>query len=750
MPLRRLHTSSSLRTNADYLATCHVSAFVRAAKCLACVSVVSVLVACGGSDSGGTAGGVLDSGQSTSNGSPVNDGGAASAGGTDSATSGTTAGDTAGTSAGGSDSVAGSIDAGQPPQTGPVSVPTPATIQLQTNEELAIDGEFELLPGIDGLTFPDQIFTVIAPPAHGNVIQTGSAPQFTYAPEQDFFGEDSFVYAIETGATARVIIDVININDPPVIFDDLQRVVEQGSIYAEIVDADDPDRDPLNFQATNLPAWLELDAATGVLNGTPAQVDVGIFENIAFRVTDPDGLFSEVQGIRIEVIDINDAPTINTDQFPETLDAGESISINLYPDDPDGDLVSVTVEQNDFLTASVTGSTLTIVAGELSDVTTVNLVIVATDLRGRVRREIVPLVLHPISSSGRGRTLRGRSGGEGIHLVVLGDGYRQDQLSQFRSHVEELIEIMQKDPGMETHFAAWNVHMVETASVDSGIDDNVAVDNRDTVFNSGYFCREIQRLICADQLEMYDVAITEYPNFDQIVMLVNDVRYGGSGGNVAISSIGSLEIALHEMGHSIAGLADEYVDRYQPDSMLPEYEEGRYANVSRSSDPATVPWSHWILDRGLLDVSDVETGVGIFTGAYYRAEGYYRPTFDSLMRSYEGELGPVNSEQWALSVYSMANPVLDLSPATRSVNLRSREEATFSVLPLFEPSIQSVEWRLDDQLIAHSGGRRSQVKLRLLPGSYELALKVRDVSGLIRKPEPHLGVFTWSWSLEVR
>lgn len=659
--------------------------------------------------------------------------------------------DTSGASDGGSTD--GNTDGVTPIGTGsgPVFADSarPQAIRLQTFEEVSIDGEFELLGESSGLEFPEQSFSIIKPPSNGTLFHSEPERQFTYAPEEDFFGEDTFTYSIGPGLAARVTIEVTDVNDPPVLSDDLPRVIEQDTAFTGLLNATDPDNESLSYFASNLPSWLSLDESTGLLSGTPTQADVGLFESISFTVADGAGQSSTIDDISIEVIDINDAPTINVDQFPDRLDASELVSVNLYPDDPDGDLVQVLVEQNDFLDINVVGSTVNVLATEVPEVTDVNLVVEAKDLRGRVAREIIPLTIYPINSTGRGRTIRGRSSGEGIHLIVLGDGYREDQQKQFRLDVEALIKKMQGDIGMLTHFSAWNVHMVETPSTDSGIDDNNGSDIRDTVFNTGYFCRGVQRLICGNQSKMYEVAIDEYPNFDQIVVLVNDDRYGGSGGNVAISSSDSLEIALHEMGHSIAGLADEYVDSYIPESSIPNYVEGRYPNVSSSSDPTVVPWKHWIVSDTSSTIVDAPSGVGIFEGAFYRPTGFYRPTRNSLMRSYDGVLGPVNGEQWALSVYSMSNPVLDLSPVTNSVSLLDGDVAEFYVVPLFDPTLQLVEWRLDSELIEHSGGKRPTVELDLPVGNYELTVKVSDSSGLIRKPGPHAGIFEWGWSITV-
>ena len=52
------------------------------------------------------------------------------------------------------------------------------------------------------------------------------------------------------------------------------------------------------------------------------------------------------------------------------------------------------------------------------------------------------------------------------------------------------------------------------------------------------------------------------PDWDHIVVIVNDTTYGGSGGSIATVSTNptALSIAQHEYGHSFTGLSDEYSD----------------------------------------------------------------------------------------------------------------------------------------------------------------------------------------------
>jgi hypothetical protein len=59
-----------------------------------------------------------------------------------------------------------------------------------------------------------------------------------------------------------------------------------GRQYSFVPTASDPNGDVLTFRITGRPAWATFDAATGRLQGTPTQADVGTNSNITISVTD--------------------------------------------------------------------------------------------------------------------------------------------------------------------------------------------------------------------------------------------------------------------------------------------------------------------------------------------------------------------------------------------------------------------------------------------------------------------------------
>src|SRR5690606_36148011 len=84
------------------------------------------------------------------------------------------------------------------------------------------------------------------------------------------------------------------------------------------------------------------------------------------------------------------------------------------------------------------------------------------------------------------------------------------------------------------------------------------------------------------------------PECDQITVIVNAPERGGAGGQVAWTSNSGAdwrEVAIHELGHSAFGLADEY-DYGGPDTF--DDDEPEEPNVTKVSNPANCKWSAFV------------------------------------------------------------------------------------------------------------------------------------------------------------
>src|SRR5262245_14971896 len=145
------------------------------------------------------------------------------------------------------------------------------------------------------------------------------------------------------------------------------------------------------------------------------------------------------------------------------------------------------------------------------------------------------------------------------NLVILGDGYQAGQIAQFAANVSSFVAKMQSEPPFGDMWAGINV-----ASTDSGADDPTACGGTGatprTYFDASFCNNGIQRLLVVNNATVFDVVNEEMPQAHMIMVLVNSPIYGGSGGAVAVVSLApsAVEIALHEMGHTAFGFADEY------------------------------------------------------------------------------------------------------------------------------------------------------------------------------------------------
>ncbi|HET7436923.1 MAG TPA: M64 family metallopeptidase [Thermoanaerobaculia bacterium] len=134
------------------------------------------------------------------------------------------------------------------------------------------------------------------------------------------------------------------------------------------------------------------------------------------------------------------------------------------------------------------------------------------------------------------------------------------------------------------------------------------------------------------------------------LLMVNSDTYGSSGGHVPVFSTAptAFEIALHEMGHSHFGLADEYpfpdgATKEGPGQHRPA--EPTEPNVTATLEP--LKWQAYVTAGISIpttsnpDCSSYDSQpnpyapqtVGAYEGAKYLRCGLYRPQYDCRMRT---------------------------------------------------------------------------------------------------------------------
>src|SRR5262245_26964016 len=183
-----------------------------------------------------------------------------------------------------------------------------------------------------------------------------------------------------------------------------------------------------------------------------------------------------------------------------------------------------------------------------------------------------------------------------VDLVVIGDGYTESELAKYATDVDAFIAgLFGQSPFAEyrNHF---NVHRVSLASAESGADHpsrNPPVF-KNTALDGTFDCSGIQRLTCVSLSKVNTVLSGVQPDMrDLVLVLLNDPEYGGSGGAVAVASIHPdvVEVILHEFGHTLGLLADEYGG--PPPPVCSTAVEPPEANATRATGPP-VKWGVWI------------------------------------------------------------------------------------------------------------------------------------------------------------
>ncbi|MFO7932721.1 MAG: LamG-like jellyroll fold domain-containing protein [Bacteroidales bacterium] len=155
--------------------------------------------------------------------------------------------------------------------------------ELSTNEDTDIVLSLDDLTVVDVDNEPEDLTLVVEPGL--NYTFTGT----TVTPAENFNGTlivNVHVDDLEgSSASFGVEIEVIPVNDPPVITSEPERNAYVDELYGFVFTATDPDGDELIKSAVSIPEFLNFDPNTGILGGTPT-VDYFGDHIIALKVSD--------------------------------------------------------------------------------------------------------------------------------------------------------------------------------------------------------------------------------------------------------------------------------------------------------------------------------------------------------------------------------------------------------------------------------------------------------------------------------
>ena len=212
---------------------------------------------------------------------------------------------------------------------------------LSGNEDASVSGAM-VATDVDGDTLR---YSVFYSPSHGTVTVDPATGTFTYTPNANFNGSDSFTLQADDGhgygALSTVQIQVAPANDAPVAADQSLSTFEDTRVNGT-VSASDLDGDTLSFSISGTPSHgtVVLNSATGNFTYTPSSGYTG-GDSFVIRVSDGhDG--TSASAISIDVIAINHVPVANNDSATLDQDSSVVIAVRGNDVDPDGDSLTIT------------------------------------------------------------------------------------------------------------------------------------------------------------------------------------------------------------------------------------------------------------------------------------------------------------------------------------------------------------------------------------------------------------------------
>lgn len=381
--------------------------------------------------------------------------------------------------------------------------------------------------------------------------------------------------------------------------------------------------------------------------------------------------------------------------------------------------------------------------------------------------------------------------GNRVDLLVLGDGYTGAQTAKFASDSEALLASFLGISPYSAYSNYFNLTPLFTASSQPGADHPPYAANCpvaypptccsdplmqsdplrgtfvDTAFDGAYCSTNTHRQVTVSPSKVLAAAAAA-PDWDEILVLVNDSTYGGSGGGFSVVStnINAVDVARHEFGHTFSRLADEYTTAYPGFPACSDISGALpcEANATDQTSRALLKWAPFVLPATPLPTPDTPAYggvVGLFQGARYRPAGIYRPQRSCLMNTLGAPFCAVCSQEFVLRLYAggFGVPAAGIdtiepgseSPAPGRVALTFPASRTFSVgllQPVGGPPVVA-SWAVNGLDVPGANGS-SYTFTPATPGRYQLRLTVRDVTPLVHPARAgSLLTRTRSWTVDV-
>lgn len=218
-----------------------------------------------------------------------------------------------------------------------------------------------------------------------------------------------------------------------------------------------------------------------------------------------------------------------------------------------------------------------------------------------------------------------------IDMVFIAEGYTRKEMKKFLKSAKALSDSLFESNPFSKHKDKFNVYAILSFSDESGTDLPRADNWKNTILNSKFNTFGVDRYLTTPSYHAIKDIAAQVP-YDQICVLVNTEKYGGSGiyNFYNISSANNEqtpEVFIHEFGHGFGGLSDEYAGDYleTSDHQYTQYEPNR-PNVTTLKN-FNSKWADLVDPETPIPTPDTKkykNTIGAFEGAATKNKGVYR------------------------------------------------------------------------------------------------------------------------------
>ena len=252
-----------------------------------------------------------------------------------------------------------------------------------------------------------------------------------------------------------------------------------------------------------------------------------------------------------------------------------------------------------------------------------------------------------------------------VDILFVGDGYLQREVGKkFAVDLNRYAKRLLEEEPFLRFKKRFNIRGLVVPSRDRGCDAAANEDLVDSALDCRFDTKDGRLLTVHDDARLLEL-VKGAGAVDIAFVMVNTERYGGAGATLSglegrerplpapvfsAQDTTSFLIAIHELGHSFADLADEYVDAGSHRTFpLPSNDvdladanvtlPSHVDRISFESIAASVKWGHFLALPG------AKKHEWLHTGGYYRSSGVLRPWERCRMRDHDDPFCPICDEE---------------------------------------------------------------------------------------------------------